>query len=105
MEIDTRFFERLVKTFETNHHIVRNNTDSLNITEAWIAFGDQQINQCKSIVYAAKTSEEHDAVFNQMSEILESEFNEDMFNLSLEKTMEKIEDFKDSVIIEDDNDQ
>jgi len=76
--------------------------DDLKITEAWIAFGDQQINQCKSIIYAAKASEERDAVFNHMSEILDSEFDEKMFDLSLEKTMKKINDFKSKVIIEDD---
>ena len=98
MQLDTVFFDRLVKTMDTNHNIIRANRDPLKITEAWISFGDQLLNQCKEILYTAKSSEEHDAVFNHINEIMEAEFDEDMFKMSLKKTMDKLDKFEEEII-------
>lgn len=90
MIIDTVFFDRVIRVMETNHQIARSRQAELNITEAWIAFGDQLINQCKEMLYVERYNEERDAVFNEMAEVINIDFNEDMFNLSMRKTLDSI---------------
>jgi hypothetical protein len=87
--VDIVFFDRVVKTLETNQNLLRRNSDRLKLTEAWIAFGDQLINQCKEMIKVEKYNTERDAVFNDFSDIqMEGMPDHELFNLVVAKTLE-----------------
>ena len=71
MVVDLKFFEHLIKVLETDTHILRDKQDKLKITEAWLYTSDVLMRQCKEMIAVEKFNEEREAVFHDMTSLID----------------------------------
>jgi len=88
MQIDRKFFERVVQMLETDHMIIYKHQDELEVTEAWVAHVNNTIKQCKEVNEIEKYQEEVQALCTYWNDNLPGDLGgEDMYEIALQKTI------------------
>jgi len=91
MQIDRKFFERIIQMLETEHMILYSNQEELEITEAWLAHVNATIRQCKEINEIEKYQEEVQALCTYWQQEDNSDIGgEDMYNHALRATVDLV---------------
>ena len=90
MTVDTVFFDRIIKMLETNHNLVRSDQDGLKVTEAWLAFGDQIINQAKIILKEQIDEESRLAIMTDLGDLMSDDFDQELFEIAMRRALEAI---------------
>jgi hypothetical protein len=91
MQIDRKFFERIIQMLETEHMILYKYQDTLEVTEAWIAHVNSTIKQCKEINEMEKYQEEVQSLCTYWQKVENGELGgEDMYNVALRETIDLV---------------
>jgi len=91
MQIDRKFFEKIVQMLETNHMLVYSNQHELGVTEAWVSHVNATLRQCKEINEVEKYQEEAQALCTYWQQMDNSEIGGDQaYHMALEKTIDLV---------------
>lgn len=91
MQIDRKFFERIVQMLETEHMILYKFQDQLEVTEAWIAHVNATLKQCKEINEIEKYQEEVQSLVTYWHQIENQELGgNDIYDVALRETVDLV---------------
>ena len=91
MQIDRKFFERIVQMLEVEHRLIYKFQDDLDVTEGWIAHVNATIRQCKEINEIEKYQEEVQSLCTYWQQLETGEGGgEDMYQVALRETIDLV---------------